>query len=497
MTTAGNLEVAGAGVTVSISCPCSIWNPSAVPAAPSTTDTKAVNLGVKFRPTSAATSPGSATTAGRRTAGTHVGSLWTAGGALLARATFTGETASGWQEVSFDSPVAVTAGTTYVASYFAPVGGYALNAFYFSFFDVHNPPLRALADGVEGGNGIFTYASASSFPNQSNKQSNYWVDVSFDPILRVDTKPPTVTAAAPADGAASVDNRVDVTVTFSEAMDSATIGPATLSLRDSGGTAVPTSVSYDSVARTATMTPSTALAYSSAYTATLVGGPAGVKDRAGNPLASDRVWTFTTLAPPVCPCTLWSGADQPSLASSNDPKAVEVGVKFRSDVAGYVRGVRFYKGAKNTGTHAGSLWSASGTRLARATFTGETATGWQEVVFDAPVAVTADTTYVASYFAPNGGYSVDTGYFASARVTPAAARPPRRRCRRQRHLRVRKRQCLPDPDQPGEQLLGRRRLRHGPRAGRRHRRGWPRPHRQQARRARITAARSRRASRRP
>ena len=340
----GNLEVAGPGVTVSISCPCSIWNSSVVPAAASTTDTKAVNLGVKFRPDVDGYVSGVRYYRGPANGGTHVGSLWTAGGALLTRATFTGETASGWQEVSFDSPVAVTAGTTYVASYFAPVGGYSLNAFYFSFFDVHKPPLRALADGVEGGNGVFTYASSSSFPNQSNKQSNYWVDVSFDPILRPDTKPPTVTAAAPADGAASVDNRVDVTVTFSEAMDSATIGPATLSLRDGGGNTVPTSVTYDQVARRATMTPSTPLAYSSSYTATLLGGSPGVKDRSGNPLASDRVWTFTTLAPPVCPCTIWNAGDQPSVASSTDPKAVEVGVKFRADVAGYVTGVRFYKG---------------------------------------------------------------------------------------------------------------------------------------------------------
>ena len=412
----GNLEVSGAGVTVSISCPCSIWNSSVVPAAASTTDTKAVNLGVKFRPDVNGYVTGVRYYRGPANGGTHVGSLWTAGGALLGRATFTGETANGWQEVSFDSPVAVTAGTTYVASYFAPVGGYSLNAFHFSFFDVHNPPLRALADGVEGGNGVFTYASASSFPNQSNKQSNYWVDVSFDPILRPDTKPPTVTAAAPADGAASVDNRTDVTVTFSEAMDSATIGPATLRLEDGLGNPVASTVSYDAVGRTATLTPTVSLAYSSPYTAKLLGGATGVKDAAGNPLAADRVWSFTTLPPPTCPCTIWNASDQPSLASSNDPKSVEVGVKFRADVAGYVTGVRFYKGNKNTGTHVGSLWSATGTRLASATFTGETAVGWQQVVFDAPVAVTADTTYVASYFTPTGGYSVDTGYFASAHV---------------------------------------------------------------------------------
>ena len=54
-----------------------------------------------------------------------LGHLWDASGNLLATATFTGETASGWQEVDFTNPVAITANTTYVASYFAPAGGYA------------------------------------------------------------------------------------------------------------------------------------------------------------------------------------------------------------------------------------------------------------------------------------------------------------------------------------------------------------------------------------
>ena len=38
-------------------------------------------------------------------------------GTLLATGTFSNETASGWQELDFSSPVPVTAGTTYVASY--------------------------------------------------------------------------------------------------------------------------------------------------------------------------------------------------------------------------------------------------------------------------------------------------------------------------------------------------------------------------------------------
>jgi hypothetical protein len=411
----GNLEVAGAGVTVSISCPCSIWNQSAQPAIASASDTQAVNLGVKFRADVNGYVTGIRYYRGPGNQGTHVGSLWTAGGTLLARATFTGETANGWQEVTFDSPVAITAGTTYVASYFAPVGGYALDAFYFSFFDVFNPPLRALADGVEGGDGVFAYASSSAFPTQTNKASNYWVDVAFDPILRPDTTPPTVTDSAPADGATGVDNRVDVTATFSEGMDGSTIGPASFTLADAAGDPVPAAVTYDALARTATLTPTVALGYSAGYTVSLAGS---VEDLAGNALGSTRTWSFTTLPPPVCPCTLWTDDDRPATESSTDTKAVEVGVKFRPDVSGWVTGVRYYRGPKNTGVHVGSLWTAGGTRLARATFAGETATGWQEVVFDAPVPVTADTTYVASYFTPSGGYAVNTGYFASAHSRP-------------------------------------------------------------------------------
>ena len=56
-------------------------------------------------------------------------------------------------------------------------------------------------------------------------------------------------------------------------------------------------------------------------------------------------------------------------------------MKFRSDVDGFVTGIRFYKGSQNTGTHVGSLWTTSGQRLATATFTNETTSGWQEVTF--------------------------------------------------------------------------------------------------------------------
>jgi hypothetical protein len=108
------------------------------------------------------------------------------------------------------------------------------------------------------------------------------------------------------------------------------------------------------------------------------------------------------------------GSATPATINSNDPHAVEVGVKFTSEVAGHVTGIRFYKAVPNTGAHVGSLWSASGTLLASATFTNETPSGWQQVSFATPVAIAANTTYVAAYFAPKGDYSDTASGFASA-----------------------------------------------------------------------------------
>src|SRR4029077_4721782 len=73
--------------------------------------------------------------------------------------------------------------------------------------------------------------------------------------------------------------------------------------------------------------------------------------------------------------TIWPSNPVPAIADGGDTGAVELGVKFRSDVAGHITGIRFYKGPGNTGTHVGNLWSAGGTKLATVTFTGESASG--------------------------------------------------------------------------------------------------------------------------
>lgn len=73
----------------------------------------------------------------------------------------------------------------------------------------------------------------------------------------------------------------------------------------------------------------------------------------------------------------------------------EVCTQFTPSVRGRVVGFRFWKAAGETGTHVGRLWNASGTQIGSATFTGETASGWQEVRFNGPF-IRAGYTYCVS-----------------------------------------------------------------------------------------------------
>ena len=112
-----------------------------------------------------------------------------------------------------------------------------------------------------------------------------------------------------------------------------------------------------------------------------------------------------------CPCSIWPATQNPGVAQ-NDPNAVELGVKFRTDVNGFITALRFYKSPQDVGPHVGNLWSASGTLLASTTFAGETASGWQEAPLPAPIAIAANTTYVASYHTASGHYTASVGFFA-------------------------------------------------------------------------------------
>ncbi|HEX3243537.1 MAG TPA: N,N-dimethylformamidase beta subunit family domain-containing protein, partial [Solirubrobacterales bacterium] len=179
----GNIGAASAARTVSVSCPCSIFN-GMTPDVPDSHDGNSVEVGMKFRSDVAGQISGIRFYKASTNTGTHVGSLWTSSGTLLAQANFSGETSSGWQQMSFPSPVAIQANTTYVAGYFAPNGHYSQTEFAINRPPaigpniLDSPPLHVLPDAGNG-NGLYQYAQSSTFPQNTYQSENYWVDVAF------------------------------------------------------------------------------------------------------------------------------------------------------------------------------------------------------------------------------------------------------------------------------------------------------------------------------
>ena len=182
--------------TGSPNCPCSAWSAGQSPVVSQVSSTSPTEVGVRFRVEQYGYITGVRFFKGPLNTGTHKGSLWARDGRLLASATFTNETASGWQQVNFSSPVVVWPWTTYVASYFAPVGRYAADPAVFTQTEIVSSPVRLLAAGQSGGNGWTLGTSTGGFPNvPSSQAANYWVDVVFSPSA--DPAPPTPPPSAP------------------------------------------------------------------------------------------------------------------------------------------------------------------------------------------------------------------------------------------------------------------------------------------------------------
>ena len=132
---------------------------------------------------------------------------------------------------------------------------------------------------------------------------------SFTTLPPPDTTPPTLSGVAPMDGVTNVALDANVGANFSEAMSASTITGASFTLT-LGGVPVSASVSYDPTTNKATLNPNAALQAGKTYTAKVKGGSAGVKDSAGNPMAADKVWSFTTL-PPRPPTLRHRGSQAP------------------------------------------------------------------------------------------------------------------------------------------------------------------------------------------
>jgi hypothetical protein len=400
-----NFRTAYAG-QVGGSCPCSLFSDSTVPATVTVNDPSSVELGVKFSAATDGIVTGIRFYKGQQNTGTHTGTLWTSTGTQLATATFTNESTTGWQTVTFASPVQVTAGTTYLASYHTSVGFYSATSNAYASSGYSKFPLSVPVNG-----GLYTYSGG--YPSNTS-DADYGVDVVFTvPSSLV----PAPTATTPTDG----DTASSVSSVISAHFNTAVIaGTPTMTVTTAGG-AVAGSASLDSSQQTLTFAPSASLQSGTKYTVTI----SGARSLAGTPQSAPATWSFTTAGGSSCPCTLFASNDVPTTVDSGDGSAVAVGVQLVPAASGYITGVRFYKAAANTGTHTGSLWSSTGTRLASVTFANETASGWQSASFSSPVAVTAGTKYVVSYYAPNGHYSANSHYFdASYSSGPLTAPGP-------------------------------------------------------------------------
>ena len=200
--------------------------------------------------------------------------------------------------------------------------------------------------------------------------------------------PPTAVSVGPLNAASGTCPNTVVTVTFSKAMNPATIDLATFTLTAPGPATVPGTVTYDAPSDTATFSPSSGLALNTVYTATVT---TGAKDMFGNALASNFVWSFTTgnaacqagaptvifSAPPngsggVCPNTVavagFSGAMSPSTVNSTT-------FTLTGPAAASVTGQVAYNAAERAATFTPSANLALST-----TYTATVTTGVQDLL---------------------------------------------------------------------------------------------------------------------
>jgi len=175
----------------------------------------------------------------------------------------------------------------------------------------------------------------------------------------------------------------------------------TATIQDANGntvTAASSVITFTSTGVAGTFSPSaTVNATNGSAAATFTASAAGSTTIAVSATGLSGASTTLTVSAPAGGSgqSLFTG-QTPAIASASDGVPYELGMKFTVSTSGVITALRFWKALGDTGSHIGRIWSESGTLLASVTFTGESASGWQQQALSSPLAIQTGATYVVS-----------------------------------------------------------------------------------------------------
>jgi hypothetical protein len=376
-------------------------DPTFLPAIPVANDSAANELGVEFTVFQPGTVSAIQFYRGATSASGFDVHLWDTNGNVLGSGHEDGNQAAGWQVVNLDQPVHLNQFQSYIASYFAPNGGYADTFDFFSNHEVDRGPLVAQADGQTGGevvmvthNGFYHYGGG--FPAQTYRASNYWVGPIFQPDPDATNDPAPVitslsqTTASTAGGGRLTIHGTNLLLGVGHPLPNVYIGGQQA--------AIPSGV-LDPTALTVNIP-----AHLAGTVDVRVITDAGESDLT---MADQLTYVQTTAIP------LFESGDPtfiPNIPVANDSAPNELGVQFTVGVPGTVSAIQFYRGAASDAIFMVHLWDSNGNLLGTGQLS-ENQAGWQTVALNTSVHLDPNVTYIASYFTPIGGYADNYDFF--------------------------------------------------------------------------------------
>lgn len=418
----------------------SLYEPSSVPATLNSGGTPGITLGVVFY----ATQPGNITAfrfykpAGD-TSGSHVGTLWKTDGTKLVEVTFSGETASGWQQQILPTPFPIVPRTLYMSSIYTPARWFG----YTSGYAPNRTMLRLPQDA-----GISSDGSSPVYPTVTTTASLFADLVFTSPAqtptytLCEPTESPTSEAAGPYvvgwDFQAYASGHVTGIRFWKNSKDPIMVHTGKIWANDqstilaqadsSGETAsgwqefklpTPLSIVPNTLHTVSMFFPDTSwVNYGAVKTITsgVLQAPTGVgRYSAGSadifPAGTyganyfvDVMFEPLPVNSPLGDYSLYTPTDVPPTVGVGAGSAYVIGTDFKATIPGKITAIRFWKNSSDTtSSRPVAIWTADGsTNLLQVTSSGETASGWQQVNLPSPLTLTPNTHYVVSVLYPAG-----------------------------------------------------------------------------------------------